>query len=69
MQEELTSLLRAKPFIPFVIVTIYGDCLEVSHVDFLNVGHFVCAYVNLEGSTWIMPYNMIKQVRAQYDSD
>jgi hypothetical protein len=62
MQQELTRLLRAVPFAPFVIFTRDGEAQAVTNIERLIVGRNVCAYVDNEGYISLIPYTAIDRV-------
>jgi len=62
MQQELTRLLRATPFKPFVIFTRDGEAQAVTNVERLSAGRNVCAYVDQEGYISLIPYTAIDRV-------
>jgi hypothetical protein len=55
MQEELTRLLRAVPFAPFVVHTRDGESQTVTSVERLSAGRNVCAYVDEQGFISLIP--------------
>ena len=62
MQQELTNLLRASPFIPFVVHTRDGETQAVTNVERLSAGRTVCAYVDEQGYISLIPYTAIDRV-------
>lgn len=65
MQEELTKLLRAQPFVPFVIFTRDGEIQPVNNVERLIAGRNVCAYVDAQGYISLIPYTAIDRVSTR----
>jgi hypothetical protein len=65
MQQELSQLLRAVPFIPFVIFTRDGETQPVTNVERLSAGRNVCAYVDSEGYISLIPYTAIDRVTTK----
>jgi hypothetical protein len=65
MQQEFTKLLRAHPFIPFVIFTRDGEAQAVTNVERLSAGRSVCAYVDQQGYISLIPYKAIDRVSAK----
>jgi hypothetical protein len=65
MQEELTKLLRAVPFVPFVVFTRDGKAQIVNNVGWLSAGRNVCAYVDLVGCITLIPYSAIDRVEIK----
>jgi hypothetical protein len=65
MQQELTKLLRAVPFAPFVIFTRDGEIQPVTSVERLIAGRNVCAYVDTEGYISLIPYTAIDRVSTK----
>jgi hypothetical protein len=65
MQQEFTKLLRAHPFIPFVIFTRDGEAQAVTNVERLSAGRSVCAYVDSEGYISLIPYTAIDRVSTK----
>ena len=62
MREELTRLLRAVPFVPFVLSTRDGESHPVETVERLSVGSNACFYVDLQGYLFILPYHAIDKI-------
>jgi hypothetical protein len=65
MQQELTKLLRAVPFVPFVISTRDGLEHPVGSVGRLVAGRALCAYVNQEGYISLIPYGAIDRISTR----
>lgn len=65
MKREFTSLLRAVPFVPFVIFTRDGQSQPVTNVERLSVGRNVCAYSDEEGYISLIPYSAIDRVATR----
>lgn len=65
MQQELSRLLRAVPFMPFVIFTRDGQAQAVTSVERLMAGRNVCAYVDQEGYISLIPYTAIDRVSTK----
>jgi hypothetical protein len=65
MQQEFSKLLRAVPFIPFVIFTRDGEAQAVTNVERLSAGRNVCAYVDHEGYISLIPYTAIDRVSTK----
>jgi hypothetical protein len=65
MQAELTKLLRAVPFAPFVIFTRDGEAQAVTDVERLSAGRNVCAYVDEQGYISLIPYTAIDRVTTK----
>jgi hypothetical protein len=65
MQEELTRLLRAVPFAPFVVHTRDGESQTVTSVERLSAGRNVCAYVDEQGFISLIPYTAIDRVSTK----
>lgn len=65
MQEELTRLLRAIPFAPFIIFTRDGEAQAVVNVERLSAGLNVCAYVDQQGYISLIPYTAIDRVSTK----
>lgn len=62
MREELTNLLRAVPFAPFVIFTRDGQAQPVNNVERLSAARDACAYADEQGYISIIPYTAIDRV-------
>lgn len=62
MRAELTDLLRAVPFVPFIIFTRDGQTQAVHTVERLSVGRSACTYVDSEGYISYIPYTAIDRV-------
>ena len=65
MQQELTKLLRAVPFMPFVIFTRDGESQVVTNVEILSVGRNAIAYTDREGIISLIPYTAIDRVSTK----
>jgi hypothetical protein len=65
MQQELTNLLRAEPFTPFVIFTRDGEAQAVTNVERLSAGRNVCAYVDKQGYISLIPYTAIDRISTK----
>jgi hypothetical protein len=65
MREELTRLLRAVPFTPFVIFTRDGEAQQVTNVERLSAGRNVCAYTDEDGYISLIPYTAIDRVSTR----
>jgi hypothetical protein len=65
MQQEFTRLLRAIPFVPFVILTRDGESQAVTNVERLSAGRNVCAYVDEHGYISLIPYTAIDRVATK----
>lgn len=65
MQEELTRLLRATPFAPFIILTRDGEAQAVTNVERLSAGRSLCAYVDSQGYISLIPYTAIDRVTTK----
>jgi hypothetical protein len=65
VQQELTRLLRAWPFVPFIIHTRDGETQAVTNVERLSAGRNVCAYVDEEGYISLIPYTAIDRVSTK----
>lgn len=65
MQQELTRLLRAVPFVPFMIFTRDGDALAVVNVERLSAGRYICAYADQEGYISLIRYTAIDRVSTK----
>jgi hypothetical protein len=65
MQEALTRLLRAHPFVPFLIMTRDGQSQAVSNVERLSAGRDLCAYVDQQGYISLIPYTAIDRVATK----
>ena len=59
MQAELTRLLRASPFIPFVVRLRDGRSFPIEAVGRMSVGKHACAIVNPEGVLLHVPFHAI----------
>lgn len=62
MEQELTKLIRAEPFVPFLIMTRDGIAQQVNTVERLSVGRSACAYVDQEGFISLIPFTAIDRV-------
>ena len=65
MQQEFTKLLRAVPFMPFVIFTRDGETQPVTNVERLSAGRNVCAYTDEHGYISLIPYAAIDRVSTK----
>jgi len=65
MEQELTKLLRAVPFVPFVIFTRDGESQPVTNVELLSVGRNAIAYTDREGFISLIPYTAIDRVSTK----
>jgi hypothetical protein len=65
MKEELTRLLRAVPFAPFVIFTRDGEAQAVTNAQRLFAGRTAIAYIDQEGYISIIPYAAIDRVSTK----
>lgn len=65
MREELTRLLRAQPFVPFVIFTRDGEIQPVTNVERLMAARNVCAYVDEQGFISLIPYTAIDRISTR----
>lgn len=65
MQQEFTNLLRAMPFMPFVIFTRDGETQAVKNVERLSAGRNVCAYVDEQGYISLIPYTAIDRISTK----
>jgi hypothetical protein len=62
MRQELTKLLRAVPFVPFVVFTRDGEAQAVTNLKCFSLGRNVCAYLDQEGYLSLIPYAAIDRV-------
>jgi hypothetical protein len=62
MQQEFTKLLRAVPFVPFVIFTRDGETQAVTNVERLSAGRNACAYIDEHGYVSLIPYGAIDRI-------
>ena len=65
MQEEFRKLLRAVPFMPFVIFTRDGEIQPVKNIERLILGRNVCAYADEQGYISLIPYAAIDRVSTK----
>jgi hypothetical protein len=62
MKQDLTSLLQAIPFAPFIVKTRDGKVYVVDAVGQMCVGKVICAYVDAEGHVLAIPFDAIDRV-------
>jgi len=62
MTDEVRKLLRAEPFVPFVIKTSDGKQYRVKHPDYVAIspkGGRITVYADEETSTTLSPLHMV----------
>jgi hypothetical protein len=62
MRQELTDLLRAVPFVPFIVFTRDGEAQAVTNVERLSAGAQACSYVDKEGYLSYIPYTAVDRI-------